>query len=230
MKKMTTKIPFSAKCPITLCLIKDPVMTCDGQTYERAAIEQWFKSGKKISPITGLPLKNTNLIPNILLKSLIEELELKEETVTTTLSKVKESDFLLLINRQDVITKFVMVDSKEICSNIIKELETLFKVKRVFLFQHHNIVPHVVIRPDEFVYANNTYYWRSIEHPCLILHTKKDIIPVDYCEFKTINDLMMYFDKDCSSCFLKIGHVDYQPLTHDLLLNNYWHGQELWIF
>ena len=39
-------------CPITLTKMSDPVVTSDGQTYERTAIEDWLKT-HDTSPLTG---------------------------------------------------------------------------------------------------------------------------------------------------------------------------------
>ena len=50
-------------CPITQAVMEDPVMTADGHTYERAAIEQWLAS-HNTSPLTGLPLPTHELVPN----------------------------------------------------------------------------------------------------------------------------------------------------------------------
>ena len=49
-----------------------PVSTCDGHTYEKAAIERWLRS-KRTSPLTGAPLRSLVLIPNHALRNLIEE-------------------------------------------------------------------------------------------------------------------------------------------------------------
>ena len=70
-------------CPITQEVMKDPVIAADGHTYERAAIEGWFKN-KDTSPVTNLKLPNKNLIPNYKIKSCIEDF-LKE--------RGKESEF-----------------------------------------------------------------------------------------------------------------------------------------
>ena len=59
-------------CPITTELMVDPVVCSDGHTYERYAIEEWFKRGKDTSPKTNLRLANRNLIPNITLRQAIE--------------------------------------------------------------------------------------------------------------------------------------------------------------
>jgi hypothetical protein len=65
-------------CPITLDLMTDPVIAPDGHTYERSAIENWLKINKT-SPVTNLPLSSNNLIPNIALRSTIEEMTKKNE-------------------------------------------------------------------------------------------------------------------------------------------------------
>ena len=41
-------------CGITKDLFVDPVVTCDGHTYSRRAIERWFNDGHNTSPNTGL--------------------------------------------------------------------------------------------------------------------------------------------------------------------------------
>ncbi len=59
-------------CPITRAKMKDPVMAADGHSYERSAIQRWFRS-KNTSPMTGAPLLNTCVIPNHALRKAIEE-------------------------------------------------------------------------------------------------------------------------------------------------------------
>ena len=54
-------------------VMRDPVMTVDGQTYERTEIEKWFALGNKTSPLTGEELPSTNLLPNIALRKAIRE-------------------------------------------------------------------------------------------------------------------------------------------------------------
>ena len=51
----------------------DPVILCDGITYERASIQEWLNRGKKTSPLTGMELEHFHLISNIALKSAIEQ-------------------------------------------------------------------------------------------------------------------------------------------------------------
>jgi hypothetical protein len=60
-------------CPLTMKLLRDPVITADGQTYERTEIESWFARGHKTSPLTGAELTNTHLTSNIALRNAIQE-------------------------------------------------------------------------------------------------------------------------------------------------------------
>ena len=56
-------LPQAFMCPILQELLRDPVLTVDGHTYERSAIEQWLGE-HNTSPLTGLPLASTELAPN----------------------------------------------------------------------------------------------------------------------------------------------------------------------
>lgn len=58
-------------CPISLMRMRDPVICADGYTYEREEIERYFAQGRNLSPKTGEPLSNTDLIPNIALRNAI---------------------------------------------------------------------------------------------------------------------------------------------------------------
>ncbi len=60
-------------CPINHTEIIDPVLTVDGHTYERKAIEDWFLKSD-VSPKTGLALSSKNLTPNIVLKAIIDKI------------------------------------------------------------------------------------------------------------------------------------------------------------
>ena len=65
-------IPSAFVCAITQEVMADPVTVSSGHSYERKAIVEWFSLGKRNDPATGLPLSNTNVIPNIRLRMAIE--------------------------------------------------------------------------------------------------------------------------------------------------------------
>jgi hypothetical protein len=68
------ELPEDLCCPITCELMKDPVITADGTTFERCAIKEWFETGARTSPTTNEPLENLTLIPNHVCKRLINAL------------------------------------------------------------------------------------------------------------------------------------------------------------
>lgn len=59
-------------CPISQTIMRDPVMTPRGITYERKSILDWLKK-EKTCPITKTPLKESDLISNYTLKQAIDE-------------------------------------------------------------------------------------------------------------------------------------------------------------
>jgi len=68
-----SQVPDAFQCPITGELMRDPVMCSDGHTYEREAIEEWFRHSDQ-SPLTGAALQTLVLTPNFAVKKAIEEL------------------------------------------------------------------------------------------------------------------------------------------------------------
>lgn len=63
------------RCPISLEFMVDPVTLSTGHTYDRASIMKWFKAGKKTKtcPKTGQKLVDSELVPNLVLKRLIQQ-------------------------------------------------------------------------------------------------------------------------------------------------------------
>lgn len=66
-------IPDDFRCPISLELMKDPVIVSTGQTYERSCIEKWLEAGHGTCPKTQQTLTSTVVTPNYVLRSLIAQ-------------------------------------------------------------------------------------------------------------------------------------------------------------
>lgn len=64
-------IPDDFRCPISLELMRDPVIVSTGQTYERSFIQRWIDCGNRTCPKTQQKLENLTLTPNYVLRSLI---------------------------------------------------------------------------------------------------------------------------------------------------------------
>lgn len=68
-----SSIPKDFMCPLTRQLFKDPVTLETGQTFERAAIREWFDQGNRTCPVTGRELKYLSVpVVNFVLKHLID--------------------------------------------------------------------------------------------------------------------------------------------------------------
>jgi len=66
------EVPDSFRCPLTLDIMRDPVLTADGHTYERELIHEWL-TRSCCSPLTGQQLPNKDLLTNLALRNSIEE-------------------------------------------------------------------------------------------------------------------------------------------------------------
>ncbi|KAJ9189143.1 hypothetical protein P3X46_000473 [Hevea brasiliensis] len=71
--KRATVIPDDFRCPISLEMMKDPVIVSTGQTYERSCIGKWLEAGHCTCPKTQQSLNSTVITPNYVLRSLIAQ-------------------------------------------------------------------------------------------------------------------------------------------------------------
>ncbi|KAK2988218.1 hypothetical protein RJ640_020700, partial [Escallonia rubra] len=79
-------------CPLTKQIMRDPVTLETGRSYEREAIEKWFKeckdSGKKlVCPLTLKELRSADLNPSIALRNTIEEWNARNEAVQLDMAR-----------------------------------------------------------------------------------------------------------------------------------------------
>jgi hypothetical protein len=63
--------PSEFLCPISLDVMRDPVLCEDGHTYERAVIIQWLATNPT-SPTTRQPMSPLRIRPNYALKAAID--------------------------------------------------------------------------------------------------------------------------------------------------------------
>ncbi|KAE8660472.1 U-box domain-containing protein 33 [Hibiscus syriacus] len=60
-------------CPIFQEVMRDPHVAADGFTYEAEAVRGWLDSGHDTSPMTNDKLAHSNIVPNLALRSAIQE-------------------------------------------------------------------------------------------------------------------------------------------------------------
>lgn len=88
-------IPDDFLCPISLELMRDPVIVATGQTYERSYIQRWIDCGNATCPKTQQKLENFTLTPNYVLRSLITQwctLHKIEQPTGSANGRIKKSD------------------------------------------------------------------------------------------------------------------------------------------
>lgn len=81
---VAVEIPHHLKCPISLTIMVDPVIACDGHTYERSSIEACFNYGTLVSPMTGAALDSPTLLPNHAIRGLCLEWKRVNQNHTAT--------------------------------------------------------------------------------------------------------------------------------------------------
>lgn len=59
------------ECPMSMSIMRDPVIIESGITYERAEIQRWFDAGHNTCPVTCQVLPNKAMWPNIAVRSSI---------------------------------------------------------------------------------------------------------------------------------------------------------------
>eukprot|EP01083_Nonionella_stella_P090296 252270_1 len=106
---MDEEHPRELCCPITLDLMKDPViLMSDGHTYERAALMYWLQSNHT-SPVTNQPLKSKQCITNFAIKSQIESYNRKiaslsnrkyQKSFSSSRGKLRPSPSSITVNVQ----------------------------------------------------------------------------------------------------------------------------------
>ncbi|XP_077979130.1 uncharacterized protein LOC144434539 isoform X2 [Glandiceps talaboti] len=72
------EIPSKYRCPITNDIMVHPFTATDGNTYERTNIMEWFAKAHT-SPVTGQPLNDIGLAPNVELEKEIQRFRKKAE-------------------------------------------------------------------------------------------------------------------------------------------------------
>lgn len=86
--KVDETCPNEFYCPITYEIMKDPVSTSDGFTYDRIAIEEWLKVSQT-SPMTNEVLSYTRLTPNYSLRSQIATFHEKKKQLALEAANAK---------------------------------------------------------------------------------------------------------------------------------------------
>ena len=77
-------------CPITQEVMDDPVITSDGHTFERSAIEAWL-SNNSTNPMTGGEIPSKALTPNFALRDACAAYKAKQPGNTDSIRRYKSA-------------------------------------------------------------------------------------------------------------------------------------------
>jgi len=140
-------------CPISQAQFREPVVTSDGHSYEKEGIEHWLETKNK-SPVTGLPLENKTLVPNLTFKNLIVKLNAelpafleKEESLKTEIDQLKEE--IIFLKRE---LKFEKQKNEE----LLEKEENEFKTKKIEKQRHEQKFEQLgIIRDQKNKYQNH---------------------------------------------------------------------------
>ena len=64
--------PAHLLCPITHCLLRDPVINAAGNTYEREALTDFWKLRPRVDPLSSVLLCDATLIPNAFARQAVD--------------------------------------------------------------------------------------------------------------------------------------------------------------
>jgi hypothetical protein len=129
-------VPADFRCPISLDLMRDPVVVATGQTYDRDSIKLWMDSGHATCPKTGQTLAHTCLIPNLALKNLIamwcreEKIPFETNGTNRRVNGFKTNKAALEATRMTVmflVNKLSESQSMEAANGVVYELRVLAK-------------------------------------------------------------------------------------------------------
>ncbi|KAI3447848.1 hypothetical protein Pfo_004513 [Paulownia fortunei] len=137
-QKTAAEVNFPAdfRCPISLDLMRDPVIVSTGQTYDRSSISMWVESGHPTCPKTGQALAHTQLIPNLALKNLIamwcrdqripfESTEANVKPNGVVLNKTALEAIKMTVSF--LVNKLMAPQTSEVVNRLVHELRVLAK-------------------------------------------------------------------------------------------------------
>lgn len=119
MSNIQNKISELYLCPISHEIMTDPVIASDGNTYQRKSITEWFRRGKRKSPVTGEIIQSNLINDNFLVKEIIMNFIKKNPEVASYMQSAAKPDYDSCISKIDE-SLFI----KEFESNYYAEIET----------------------------------------------------------------------------------------------------------
>ena len=134
-------IPFSMCCPITLEIMKDPVVAVDGTSYERSSIEKWYTSNSTL-PVCGSTISDKRLYPNNALKiKIIQWIINNPQRIDDDVPKTQ----LKLKPNQD--SRHYSSSNYTIISQVLSSFVNITTAQRILNIQSNSSTPRNLVLP-----------------------------------------------------------------------------------
>lgn len=91
-EEVTVDIPEEFICPLTLELMRDPVVSRYGHSYERDAILRWLAKGHAECPLSRRPMGLKDLVSNHRLKAQIRRWQLENQQEISIVTDIPKED------------------------------------------------------------------------------------------------------------------------------------------
>lgn len=101
MSNIQNKIDELFLCPISQEILTEPVIASDGNTYQRKSITEWFRRGKRKSPVTGEIIENNHINDNHIVKEIIMNFIKKNPDVASYIQSAAKPDYDSCISKID---------------------------------------------------------------------------------------------------------------------------------
>ena len=235
-----TEIPREFICPITFEIMEDPIICCDGYTYEKSVI---LNLPNSISPLTRQPIDKNNLIPNRNLKDAIERYNASPDNTQlkklSNMSKLEKFELEQKIKKQEMenkIKKELLEKQKRDNEEFLKkqkekeqEIELnrileMFNIQNTALFNYGNFS---VFNGGMNQFRNTTYtytdigkkkYIFNLDMLKYIMNENKEILSNKYD--KITNDYIWvkkYVFEEGSKPLIEFVFDDFVPEINNLL-------------
>ena len=193
-KMEKTKIIELLRCPITHKIFYDPVIACDMNTYEREAIEEWFRINNT-SPTTHEQI-STILIENRKVKQIVKQLLIEHPEYETECYKTSSINITSIIRKSESTEdsgkeKDMVYNSETIRKSslndfieIIKQLEENKILSDMIIYEKwktdiFEIIPRNVCTQKQFIQKTPTILVKNTLLHVLIEHRQTMMSEID---------------------------------------------------
>ncbi len=137
-------------CPITHQIFLDPVIAADGFTYEKDALEEWYKRNAS-SPMLGTKVNTTLYVQNIIVRNMVKY-------ILNNNSELQEEQYKIIETFKGIIKK---IKTKTLKIENTGEIEGYEECERdgISIFMKDNNVYELTkkIRASEYLKMNGKY-------------------------------------------------------------------------